>query len=59
MFKVCRLPSGSPCLFLGRLKIHLTKSKYWEVMNLNSALYIEVPFIEIKWKKNYKGHSIY
>lgn len=60
MFKLCRLPSGSPCLFLGKLKIYLTKC-YWglDIDNLNAALYIDFLWLRIRYKKNYNGHFIY
>lgn len=59
LLKLCKLPSGSPCLFIGKLKIYLTKSwcrPYWD--NLNSAYYLDIGCLRIKYKKDYRGHAI-
>lgn len=58
MIKIVRLPSGSPAIFLGKLKIHLKKSWSLDYDNLNGAFYLEIGPIEIKYKKDYKGHFI-
>lgn len=58
LIKLTRLPNGMPCLFLGKLKVYLTKWSGLDYDNLNSALYIDIGYVAVKWKKNYKGHFI-
>jgi hypothetical protein len=61
MFKFCRLPSGSPCLFIAnKLKIYLTKNWLgFDFANLHGAIYIDLGYIAFKYKKKYDGHCIY
>jgi len=55
MFKFCRLPNGSPCLFIAnKLKIYLTYWVGFDFDNLSEALYIDMGFIAIKYKKKHK-----
>jgi hypothetical protein len=45
-------------MFFNKIRFTFSKHVYWDITNGHGSVWIDVPFVEIKYKKNYKGHSI-
>ena len=58
MFKIRRYQYGIQFWFFNKLRIEFRKKFYFDFYKGNSSIWIDIPFVEIKIKRNYKGHFI-